>query len=135
MNTRKRPGIVTCEVSLAPFVPSGSLTTWTRTSCPSLSRSSILATGFFARPAPVRVGAGCDADRLVDGFLFVFVARLEALEFLDRVDDFGDVEERVALEADVNEGGLHAGEDFGDPALVDVSDDAPVAFPLDENLD
>ncbi len=45
MNTRKRPGIVTCEVSRAPFVPSGSLTTWTRMSCPSLSRSSILGSG------------------------------------------------------------------------------------------
>ena len=27
MNTRNRPGIVTCEVMRAPFVPSGSLTT------------------------------------------------------------------------------------------------------------
>ena len=27
MNTRKRPGIVTCDVSRAPLVPSGSLTT------------------------------------------------------------------------------------------------------------
>ena len=45
MKTRNRPGMVTCDVRRAPLVPSGSLTTWTRMSCPSLSRSSILASG------------------------------------------------------------------------------------------
>src|SRR5688500_18720475 len=50
MKTRKRPGIVTCDVSRAPLVPSGSLTTWTRISWPSFSRSSILACGWSRSP-------------------------------------------------------------------------------------
>ena len=33
--------------------------------------------------------------------------------------EVGDVEEGVALEADVHEGGLHAGEDAGDFAVID----------------
>ncbi len=45
MKTRNRPAIVACEVSRAPLVPSGSLATWTRISCPSFSSSSILASG------------------------------------------------------------------------------------------
>ena len=69
------------------------------------------------------------------GFVVVFVARLEALELLDGVDDFSDVEERVALEADVDERRLHPGQDLRDPALVDVADDAALILALDEDLD
>ena len=47
-------------------------------------------------------------------------------------DDVRDVEEAVALEADVDERRLHAGQDFRDPALVNVTDDAAVLFALDE---
>ena len=54
----------------------------------------------------------------------VLVAGLEPVELLDGVDDLGDVEERVALEADVNKGGLHAGQDLRDPPLVDIADNA-----------
>ena len=75
--------------------------------------------------APTAV-AGC--ARLV-----VFVAG-ELVELDERVDDVGDVEEAVALEAEVDEGGLHAGQHFRDPALVDVTDDAAVPLALDENL-
>jgi len=63
------------------------------------------------------------------------VARLEALELFDSIDDLGDVQERIALQPDVNEGGLHAGEDFRDPALVDVANDAALPLALDEDLD
>ena len=59
---------------------------------------------------------------------------LELVELLERVDDVGDVEEAVALEAEVDEGGLHAGQDFRDPALVDVADDAALPFALDEDF-
>ena len=45
-----------------------------------------------------------------------------------------DVEEAVALEADVDEGGLHAGQDLRHPSLVDVADDAALALALDEDL-
>ena len=77
---------------------------------------------------------GC--RRLIPVLLFlVVVSGLEAFEFLDGIDDFRDVQERVALEPDVNKGGLHAGQDFGDPALVDIADNAALPFALDENLD
>jgi hypothetical protein len=72
--------------------------------------------------------------RLGGGFLLL-VARLEPVELLGGRDDLGDVEEGVALEADVNEGGLHAGQHLRHPALVDVANDAALAFPLDEDLD
>jgi hypothetical protein len=44
------------------------------------------------------------------------------------------VEEAVALEADVDEGGLHAGQDVVDLALVDVADDRTSAAALDVEL-
>ena len=159
--------MVTCEVSRAPLVPSGSLTTWTRTSCPSFSRSSIFGLRPIARSRArdrrarraaldaVAEPAGCGrsppsaasarlpprrADRLGDAprtgrLVVLFVAGFEPLELLDGVDDFSDVEERVALEADVDEGGLHAGQHLRDPALVDVADDAALMLALDEDLD
>ena len=62
MKTRNRPGIVACDVSRAPFVPSGSLATWTMTSWPSFSSSSILGSGPFSRsrrpPRPAWPPAG-----------------------------------------------------------------------------
>ena len=58
MNTRKRPGMVTCEVSRAPLVPSGSLATWTMMSCPSLTSSSIFGSGSFSRCAAIAAAAG-----------------------------------------------------------------------------
>ncbi len=65
----------------------------------------------------------------------VLVAGFEPLELLDGVDDFRDVEERVALEPDVDERRLHPREDLGDPSLVDVADDAALILAFDENLD
>ena len=46
-----------------------------------------------------------------------------------------DVEERIAIEADVNESGLHAGEDAGDSAFVDAADEGELFFALDVNFD
>ena len=51
------------------------------------------------------------------------------------VDDLRDVEERVALEADVNKRRLHAGEDLRYPALVDVANHPALILALDEDLD
>ena len=76
-------------------------------------------------PAPA-VAAG--------SLVLVVVARVEPIELLDRVDDVRDVEEPVALEADINERALHAGQDFGDPALVDIPDNASMPLALDEDL-
>ena len=66
--------------------------------------------------------------------LLVLVAAFEAFELLEGVDDFGDIEKPVALEAEVDEGRLHAGQHFRDPALVDVADDAAMTFTLDEDF-
>ena len=121
MKTRKRPAMVTWQVMRAPLVPSGSFATWTMTSCPSRSRSSIFASLAAAALLPVLP------------FLLVF-ARLEAVELLDGVDDVGDVEEAVALEADVDERRLHPRQHLRHASLVDVADDAPLALALDEDL-
>jgi len=66
--------------------------------------------------------------------LVVLVAGLELLELLERIDHLGDVQEAVPLETDVDEGGLHAGQDFRDPALVHVTGDTALPFPLDEDF-
>ena len=87
----------------------------------------------FAAPSPARTGSGTASATAGEAVLLV--ARFEAVELLDGVDDFGDVEKRVALEADVNERGLHAGEHLRDPALVDVADHAALTLALDEDLD
>src|SRR5262249_32152599 len=46
-------------------------------------------------------------------------------------DDLVDVQEAVSLQADVDEGGLHSGQDIVDLALVDVADDRAAAAALD----
>ena len=133
MNTRNRPGIVTCEVRRAPLVPSGSLTTWTTISWPSLSSSSIFWVGAIPTVA-LRPAAAAAAVAAGGAAALLVVVAGELVELVQRVDDVGDVEEAVALEAEIDEGGLHAGQDFRDPALVDVADDAAVAFALDEDF-
>ena len=63
-----------------------------------------------------------------------FVFALEPIELFDRIDDVRDVQKAVALEADVNERALHAGQHLRHPAFVDIADDAPLPLPLDEDL-
>ena len=53
---------------------------------------------------------------------------------VEALEGVGDVEERVALEADLEESRLHSGEDPGHPSLVDVADDVTLGRPLDEEL-
>ena len=50
------------------------------------------------------------------------------------LEDVGGVEERVALEPEVHEGGLHAGEHPGHAPLVDAAHDAAVRLALEEEL-
>jgi hypothetical protein len=69
----------------------------------------------LARGARGRLGVGAFALRLVDD---------DALELLLLVEEVGDVEEGVALQPDVDEGRLHAGQHAHDAPLVDVADDA-----------
>ena len=71
-------------------------------------------------------------DQLVDAAAFA-AAPLRRLLPVGQ-DDLVDVQEAVALEADVDEGGLHAGQDVVDLALVDVADDRAPAAALDVEL-
>jgi hypothetical protein len=50
-------------------------------------------------------------------------------------ENIADVEESIAIEADVNESGLHAGEDAGDSAFVDAANEGELFFALDVNFD
>ena len=84
------------------------------------------------RGSSATAGSG---ERRCAGVVVVLVTGLEPLELLDGVDDFSDVEERVALEPDVDEGRLHPREHLGDPSLVDVADDAALILALDEDFD
>ena len=65
----------------------------------------------------------------------VLVAGFEPLEFLDRVDDLRNVQERVALEPDVDEGRLHPRKHLGHSSFVDVANDAALILAFDENFD
>ena len=94
--------------SRAPLVFSGSLTTWTTTSWPGLSRSVIFLPPSLPRP---RRGVSTPGQ-----------------------DDLVDVQEPVLVEADVDEGGLEAGQDVVDLALVDVAHDGAVAAALEIEL-
>ena len=74
-----------------------------------------------------------------DGIVLVIVvARVprahQALEVVGRAADIRDVDVRRLLQADVEEGGLHAGEYAFDPALVDVAGNAALALAFDVKL-
>jgi len=75
----------------------------------------------------VPVGHGRGGGRIV------FV-RLEAVELLERRYDIGDVEETVALETEVNERRLHAGQHFRDPAFVEIASDTALMLAFDEDF-
>ena len=102
--------MLSCVVSRAPLLPIGSLTTCTTMSAPS--RSSSVIGGTQGR---CRRRRRCVA---IDG------ARRR------RAQDVVGVQERGAIQADLDEGGLHARHDPLHAALVDVADDAaaPAAF-------
>src|SRR5277367_6179764 len=61
--------------------------------------------------------------------------RMAVIVVFEIFEDIADVEESIAIEADVNESGLHAGEDAGDSAFVDAADEGELFFALDVNFD
>ena len=124
-------------------------------SCPSLSSSSILGSGPCRGRG--RAARRCRVDREPCGCRWadcrhspdagarplsrrrrrrmrLVVVGVETIELLEAGDDVADVEKAVALEAEVNEGRLHAGQHFGYPALVHVAHHAARALALDEDL-
>jgi energy-coupling factor transporter transmembrane protein EcfT len=50
-------------------------------------------------------------------------------------ENVADVQEGVTVETDIDEGGLHSGEDAGDAAFVDATDQREFFFALDINFD
>src|SRR5579859_1502411 len=50
-------------------------------------------------------------------------------------EDVADVQERVAVQSDIDERRLHTGEHAGDPALIDAADQRELFFALDVNFD
>ena len=92
ISTRKRPARLMKVVSAAPLLPRSSFSTWTMISWPSSIRSRM--------------------PRLP------FLAGLLVLE--ERLGDFLQRQEAVAVGAVVDERSLEAGFDAGDAALVDV---------------
>ena len=50
-------------------------------------------------------------------------------------ENVADVQEGVAIEANVHESGLHAGKHAGDAAFVDATDQRELFFALDVNFD
>ena len=50
-------------------------------------------------------------------------------------ENVADVQERIAVQTDVHESGLHAGKDAGDFPFVDAADQRELLFPLDVDFD
>ena len=50
-------------------------------------------------------------------------------------ENVADVQEGVAVETDIDEGGLHTGKDASDAAFVDTTDQRELFFALDINFD
>src|SRR6266567_4772646 len=61
--------------------------------------------------------------------------RLPVIVVLEVFENVADVEESVAIEANVHESGLHTGEDAGDSSFVDAADEGEFFFALDVNFD
>ena len=107
--TSRRPAIEIWVDSRAPLVPIGSLMTCTVSVWPS-------------KMMPLDRRRRHRAGRVV-------AARRAAVDV-----DVGDVQERGALEADLDERRLHAGQDASDLAGVDVADPAALERALDVQL-
>jgi hypothetical protein len=61
--------------------------------------------------------------------------RIAVVVVFEIFEDVADVKEGIAVEADIDESGLHAGEDAGDSAFVDATDEGELFFALDVNFD
>ena len=121
------------EVTRAPLVPSDSFETWTRISWPLRSISSMGATACRRGSASASPSASPSPSPVHVGGLLLrgrrgLVLRAEVGGVVARV------EKGVLAEPDVHERGLHAGQDVGDHALVDVPDDGAPVGALDVQL-
>jgi len=63
------------------------------------------------------------------------LVRMPVIVVLKVFENVTDVQESIAVEANVHESGLHAGEYAGDFSFVDAADEREFFFPLDVDLD
>jgi len=63
------------------------------------------------------------------------LVRMPVIVVLEVFENVADVQESVAVEADVHESGLHSGEDAGDFSFIDAADESEFFFALDVNFD
>jgi len=61
--------------------------------------------------------------------------RVPVIVVFEVFENVADVQEGVAIKANVHESGLHAGEDAGDFSFVDAADEGEFFFALDVNFD
>jgi len=61
--------------------------------------------------------------------------RVPVIVILEIFENVADVQESIAVETNVHESGLHAGEDAGDFSFVDAADERKFFFALDVNFD
>jgi hypothetical protein len=61
--------------------------------------------------------------------------RVAVIVVLKIFENVADVEESIAIEADVHERRLHAWKDASDSAFVDATDEGELFFALDVNFD
>jgi hypothetical protein len=61
--------------------------------------------------------------------------RVPVIVVFEIFENVADVEESIAIKADIDESGLHAGEDAGDSAFVDAANEGKLFFALDVNFD
>jgi len=63
------------------------------------------------------------------------LVRMPVIVVLEVFENVADVQEGVAVEPNVHEGGLHAWEDAGDFSFVNAADEREFFFPLDVDFD
>ena len=64
-----------------------------------------------------------------------FGLRMAVIVIFEIFENVADVQEGIAIQADIHEGGLHAGEDAGNSAFIDAADERELFFAFDVNFD
>ncbi len=92
------------------------------------AEAAFVAARARGRESALVCGAGARADRIGRGalrlglLLLFFGAARYAVVFFNFLEHVADVEERVGIEADIDEGRLHAGQHAGDSTFIDAAD-------------
>jgi hypothetical protein len=60
---------------------------------------------------------------------------MPVIVILEVFENVADIKKGIAIKADIDERGLHAGEDAGDSAFVNATYEGELLFALDINFD